>query len=178
MKGESLTFAHTLGVGGPDLELLLLAGGLLVLGVIFFFQKTVKPFVPVVLIAAAFALTAGAFALSGDDPGQSSRNTTEARVTITSPTEGAVVPAGEPLTVQIGLTGGELISGSSNEDPNAGHIHVYWDGQIVSMPSVTDPVVDAELVTPGEHEIIIEFVDVDHYPFDPSVQANVVITAE
>lgn len=49
--------------GGPDIELLVLAGGMLVLGVILFFQKTAKPIVPLILAVAAFALAAGAFAL-------------------------------------------------------------------------------------------------------------------
>lgn len=60
-----MLLAHTFGSSGPDVELLLLAGAMVVLAVIFFFQKTVKPMVPVVLLLMAFGVAAGAFALGG-----------------------------------------------------------------------------------------------------------------
>jgi hypothetical protein len=44
--------AHTLGAGGPDLELFLFAAALLILGVVLFLQKSAKPVVSVVLVVA------------------------------------------------------------------------------------------------------------------------------
>jgi hypothetical protein len=55
-------YAHTLGAGGPDLELLLFAAALLILGIVLFLQKSAKPVVSVVLLIAAFAVGTGAFA--------------------------------------------------------------------------------------------------------------------
>ncbi|MGI8775541.1 MAG: hypothetical protein ACR2KQ_11145 [Actinomycetota bacterium] len=62
-----MLLAHTSGAAGPNIEVLLLGGAMFVLGVIFFFQKTVKPVVSVVLIAMAIAAFVGAFALRGGD---------------------------------------------------------------------------------------------------------------
>ena len=58
-----MILAHTLGAGGPDLEMIVLAGALAILGIVFFFQSAVKPVISVVLLIAAVGLGAGAFAL-------------------------------------------------------------------------------------------------------------------
>ena len=47
---------------GPNTEFLIFGAGLVVLAVIFFFQKQVKPQVSLVLLAMAAAMFAGAFA--------------------------------------------------------------------------------------------------------------------
>ena len=47
---------------GPNPEFLIFGAGLVVLSIIFFFQKNVKPQVSLVLLAVAAALFAGAFA--------------------------------------------------------------------------------------------------------------------
>ena len=57
-------FAHSFTPGGPDIEMLFLAVALLVLGVVFFFQKNVKPQVPVVLVLISLALGVGAFTIA------------------------------------------------------------------------------------------------------------------
>ena len=46
---------------GPNPEFLAFGAGLVVLSIIFFFQKNVKPQVSLVLLAVAAALFAGAF---------------------------------------------------------------------------------------------------------------------
>ena len=54
--------------GGANLEALILAVPLVVLGVVFFVQKSAKPIVSVVLVLAGFAIGAGGLTfLSGDD---------------------------------------------------------------------------------------------------------------
>lgn len=54
--------------------------------------------------------------------------------------------------------------------PNAGHVHLYLDGSLVSMTTGLDGDVTA---APGPHQIRAEFVAVDHLPFDPRVIATV-----
>lgn len=47
---------------GPNPEFLAFGAGLVVLSIVFFFQKNVKPQVSLVLLALAAAMFAGAFA--------------------------------------------------------------------------------------------------------------------
>ncbi len=61
-----MVLAHTITPGGPETEYLVVAGAMLVLGVVFFIQKNVKPIVPVILIVGAVAVGAGAFAFRSD----------------------------------------------------------------------------------------------------------------
>ncbi len=56
--------AHGLTPGGPDIEMLLLSVALLLLAIVFFVQKSVKPQVPVFLLLASVALGVGAFVFS------------------------------------------------------------------------------------------------------------------
>lgn len=60
---EAWIIAHGAAPGaGPDPEFLIFGAGLVVLAIVFFFQKEVKPQVSLVLLAMAAALFAGAFA--------------------------------------------------------------------------------------------------------------------
>jgi hypothetical protein len=54
-----MILAHTIGVGGPDLEMMVLAAALVFLGIILFVQKTAKPAVSVGLMVAALAVGGG-----------------------------------------------------------------------------------------------------------------------
>jgi hypothetical protein len=173
-----LTLAHAFGDGGPEIEILMLAAGLLILGIIFFFQKTTKPQVPVILVVLAFAVTAGAFALSGEKEG-SDPVASDVEVTIESPSDGDTVPAGESLMVEIDVANGRLVSDTTSDDPNEGHIHIYVDGQVVAMPtSESEMVISGANLPPGEHEVIVEFTQANHTSFAPPVQTSITITAE
>lgn len=173
-----MTLAHALGEGGPEIEILMLAGGLLVLGIVFFFQKTTKPQVPVILVVTSLALTVGAFAFSGDDAENESIST-DVTISIVSPEEGAVVPADEDLMIEVEIVNGALVSGSTSTDPNEGHIHIYVDGQVVAMPTTeSDTIVPGTNLPPGEHEVIVEFTQANHTSFAPPVQTAITITAE
>jgi hypothetical protein len=101
-----------------------------------------------------------------------SRPSTTARLEITSPRSGAVY-RGNPavVPVHLALQGGRIVVFSSlHLIPNAGHIHLYLDGSLVSMATG----LDAELTAgPGTHQIRAEFVAVDHLPFEPRVIATV-----
>lgn len=94
-------------------------------------------------------------------------------VSIIEPAKGATVTAGKPVTVEADLEGAELAE--SMNDTSAGHIHVYVDGKIASMPLSTTSTV---VLKPGDHEIEVEYVDPDHKSLDPPVIASVEVTAE
>jgi hypothetical protein len=175
-----LNLAHTLGTGGPDIEMLLLAVALLFLGVTFFIQKSTKPAVPVVLLVGALGVGAGAFAVgASSDEHSDSAGVVSApdgvAVTISSPAEGDTVPAGEAVPVTVELSGAELTSETESEDPTQGHLHIFVDDRIVSMPSTTSNEVELE---PGEHTIVVEFTTADHRSFEPRIQDAITVTAQ
>ena len=97
---------------------------------------------------------------------------TDAEVGFASLRDGATVPANEPFDIEIDLEGGELATSNSS---SGGHLHIYVDGSVVSMPSTTTAEVTLE---PGEHELRVEYVDFQHASFDPPVQETISVTAE
>jgi hypothetical protein len=99
------------------------------------------------------------------------RPSTRARISFVSPTSGEEF-RGNPasIPVSLSLVGGRIVPISSlHLEPDAGHIHIYLDGKLVSM-SGTDSFVS---VPPGAHTLDAEFVAVDHGPFNPRVIATV-----
>ena len=61
-----MVFAHALYPGGPEAELLIFAGALLVLSIVFFVGKAAKPSVSVGLLLGAIVVGTASFALSGN----------------------------------------------------------------------------------------------------------------
>lgn len=161
--------AHTATSSGPNTEILLLGLGMIVLAAMFFFQKTASRQASLVLAVLGAAAVTGAFTFAGGSGGGDHH---DASIAIASPEDGADVDAG-PVPVEIELAGAELAGESNSED--AGHIHVYVDGEVVDMPSSLDVSVDLE---PGEHELEVEFVDADHAALDPPVTDSVTVTAQ
>ena len=157
--------AHTATSSGPNTEVLLLGAGMVVLGLVFFFQKTASRQVSLVLAVLGAVAITGAFTLGGGSSGDTHHDVS---IAIASPAEGATVPAGE-ATVEVELEGGDITG------DGAGHVHVYVDGGDVVMASSLD--VDIELER-GEHEIEAEYVDAEHRPLDPPVTDSVTVTAE
>lgn len=166
-----MVLAHT-GSTGPHVEYLVLGGAMILLGVLFFFQKSAKPPVSIILVLIGFALVGGAFILQDDGGAATSA---EATVTIASPEDGATVPADEPVTIEVSIEGGSLTAEASSDDPNEGHLHVFVDGDLVSMP--TEDVLEVEL-EPGERTIEVEFTRADHTSHDPPVVTRVDVRAE
>jgi hypothetical protein len=161
---------HTLGAGGPEIEFLILAGACLVLGVFFFFQKNVKPQASVVLLVVAIALGVGAFVVdAGGSP---------VTISISQPQNGATVPANRPLVLQVDIEGGSLTQETTGSDPTQGHLHIYVDRELTTMPSVAMPRIAGDLLPAGEHEITVEFTRADHRSFDPRITTNLTVTAE
>jgi hypothetical protein len=100
------------------------------------------------------------------------RPSTTARLEIVSPSPGEVI-RGDPASVRVELRveGGKVVPTSSLRlVPNEGHIHLYLDGSLVSMTASLDATIE---VSPGQHQLLAEFVAIDHAPFQPRVQAMV-----
>ena len=163
-----MLLAHTITPGGPETEYLILAGAMLILGVVFFAMKNVKPIVPVILIIGAVAVGAGAFAFKSDGA-----SGTGVELSLISPQSGETVDAGKPFEVEVELQGGAM-AGEESDGEVPGHLHVFVDGETVDMPTSLTPEVK---LPPGKHELAIEFVDSSHVSFDPPIRAQVQLKA-
>jgi hypothetical protein len=170
-----MSFAHTFGTGGPDVELLLVTVAILALSIVFFFSKTTKPMVPVVLLVLAFATGAGAFALGGSQTATGTVPAPDVTVDILEPADGGAVAAGRTITLDVQINGGELTTDTESSDPTKGHLHVFIDNELIAMPTTSTPDIELE---PGEHVIAVEFTGADHRSFSPKIIDEVTVTAE
>ena len=170
-----MSFAHTFGTGGPDVELLLVTVAILALSIVFFFSKTTKPMVPVVLMLVAFATGAGAFALGGTETPTRTVPAPDVTVRIGEPAEGATVPADRTVSLDVQIDGGELTNDTQSSDPTRGHLHIFIDGELIAMPATSTPEIQLE---PGEHDIAVEFTGADHRSFAPKIIDEVTVVAE
>jgi hypothetical protein len=160
--------AHTVGaVGGVEIELFLLGAGFLVAAFFFRPSQVGNARTAVVCLILGIALMTGSVIVP-----RVSQSTTTARVSIVAPTDGAEVPAKEPVPIEVQIKGGKVAA--SAQDPNAGHLHVFVDDQLQSMPTSIETDVT---LTPGPHEIKIEFVDSQHLSYNPPVADTVKVTA-
>lgn len=175
-----MLLAHTLGAGGPDLELTLIAGALVVLGIVFFFQKAVKPAVSVGLIVVGIVAGGFAFASGGDDPEPETRETRAAEaeggaspdgasITILSPEDGATVPANKPVEITYEVDPGDL------PPDQLGDLHVYVNDKLQSMQA-TD--VLEVVLKPGTFTVGVEAAKPNHESFDPMILDEIELTAE
>lgn len=172
MKGDGVLLAHTLGVGGPDLELIVIAVAMAVLGIVFFFQKAVKPAVSFALIVVALGAGVLAFTMGGEDtqPTASSEETPGgASIEITSPSDGETLPANEEIEITYEIDPGEL------PPDELGDMHIYVDGELVSMQmtEVLTVVLDA-----GERSLAVEAAQPNHVSFEPPIIHEIDVTAE
>lgn len=168
-----MVLAHALGGNGPEIELLLL--GVVLVGFALMSRRDpeAKPATPIVAGIAGLALVGGSFVFSVDEG--SSEAPSDVAVRIVSPQDGEEVPAGEPVDVSVELDGAELTEETSGDDPRKGHIHIFVDETLASMPtSLNNPVT----LEPGEHEVAVEFVGADHSQFEPRIMDSVEVTAE
>jgi hypothetical protein len=94
-------------------------------------------------------------------------------VTILSPSNGQVFHGSSVnVPVKLELTGAKIVAATTTAiQPDEGHIHLYLDGQIVSMNFGLSA--DVSKVTAGQHILRAEFVASDHLPFNPRVITQV-----
>jgi hypothetical protein len=102
------------------------------------------------------------------------RPSSTATIAIATPRP-AQVFHGNPATVQLNivLKGGKIVSYTSLRTPlpaNTGHIHVYLDNDLISMTTLLHRTID---VNPGHHTLMVQFVAVDHVPWNPPVETSV-----
>lgn len=164
-----MLLAHGLGGGsGPEIELLAVAVAMIVFAVLVDIQKRMK------LIAGGIGVAAllGAFFFN---PGGTAQAPSDVAISITNPVDNEVVPANKELAVEVDLDNAELTNETEGTDPRLGHIHIYVDGSVVSMPTTLDTKIELE---PGKHTLMAEFVAADHSRFDPPITHEVDVVAE
>lgn len=152
------------------LALVLVAVLLLVSGVVLRrFQITPK--IGSTLIVVSVFYGAAAVVVPRIAGGEPERNLSP-EVTIVQPTPGATVAAGEPVVVDVELVNAKIAT--SAHDTKNGHLHVYVDGRLENMPYTTKTRV---MLSPGRHEIKVEYVDWQHVSYFPRVQESVTVEA-
>ena len=97
-----------------------------------------------------------------------------ATVAIAEPKDGAAM-TGTDVHIVLQLTGAKIVPETTTAiRPDEGHVHLYVDGQLVSMNYGLEQDIP---VTTGTHVLRAEFVAADHAPFSPRVvSGNVVFT--
>jgi hypothetical protein len=138
-----------------------------------------RPAVIAMALAAAIGLTGcsgraanGTPSSGSPPPTAAARPSSTAKLAILSPTNGQVV-RGSEVKLKLSLKGARIVPATTTHIvPDQGHVHVFLDGNIVSMTFGLDQTIPT--VTPGQHTLRIEFVASDHLPFDPRVISEVV----
>lgn len=169
---KELVLAHSMGGNGPQLEALVLAIAVLGMAIAGYRQKTFKPIWSAGLGVVGIGFSVLAFTLSGSNTTTAPANVS---VSIAKPSKGATVPANVPVDIEAEIAGETLTDETTGTDPTKGHIHIFVDGELSSMPSKL--VTPVELET-GAHEITVEFVAADHSQFEPRILDTVEVTAE
>jgi hypothetical protein len=164
-------YAHAVGPGGGvDIELLLVAGAAVFFGFKLRSTGQAKPAASWIAIGVGVALAVAAVVVpQGSNPSAPS----DASILIVTPADGDTVAADKAIRVEVALTGVSIATSPS--DTTKGHIHVYVDGTLEQMPYTTQPKVK---LSPGEHEITIEYVDAQHISYNPPLQTSVKVVAE
>lgn len=157
------------GAGGVHVEFLVISVALVVFAVVLYFRENVKTSSSVILVVVGLGLGAGAFVFSSGGT-----DVSNVSMSIVSPDDGATVPAGEPIDVEVELQGATTEPTSATGDEITGHIHVFVDGQLLQMPTSTSTEIELE---PGEHALAVEFVGDDHVSFEPRIVEAVEVTA-
>jgi hypothetical protein len=106
------------------------------------------------------------------------RPTSPARIAFVDPSPGQMVN-GDMMQVRIDLEGGRVVEETSTDvSPETGHIHLFVDGEIVSMSYGVEQLVPIAGLDAGAHRLQAEFVAADHAPFAPRVTAVVTFVKE
>lgn len=105
-------------------------------------------------------------------PTPAPRPSSEATVSIAEPANGATV-IDTSVHVVLQLDGATIVEETTTTiRPDEGHVHLYLNGQVVSM---NYGLVQDLPVTPGTYVLRAEFVAADHAPFNPRVESGDVV---
>jgi hypothetical protein len=105
-------------------------------------------------------------------PTAAPRPSSPATVEIVEPADGATV-AGTSAHVVLKLNGATIVTQTTTDiKPDEGHVHLYLNGQLVSMNYGLEQDLP---VAPGTYVLRAEFVAADHAPFNPRVESGDVV---
>lgn len=143
---------------------------------------TIKKSLIAVLLAGAL-LAAGGCAQAPDPSegsnapadGSSAVAETLPTIEITSPVEGATVPAGD-VKVTVEVTDLEFSMPSNTNVPGQGHVHFTLDDEPFEMS--TEPAYTFKDVAPGSHKLEAEVVQNNTDSFDPPIVQEITFTVE
>jgi hypothetical protein len=122
-------------------------------------------------ISLSLIVAAGCGGDGGAETAPDPRPSSPAELTIESPVNGQVL-ADSTVPLRVSLENAEIVpQTSTNLVPDKGHIHVYLDDRLAGMNFALEE--DLQDVAPGMHVLRVEFVAVDHAPFNPRVFAEV-----
>ena len=101
------------------------------------------------------------------------RPTSSATIAFAEPASEQIV-AGGTLDVKVRVEDDKVVGATSTDvTPDAGHVHVFLDGALLSMTWGREQEIDITDLSPGVHRLQAEFVASDHAPFDPPVMTAV-----
>ena len=166
-----MTLAHSgsTAAGGIEVEFLLLGLGFLAAAFFFRPSQTGNARSAVVCLILGIALVTGSIAVPRLNSGDS--HSSNAVATIVMPEDGAQLVEGQPVNVKVELANGTIAR--SPEAKTGGHMHLYVDGDIQSMPYSLETEITFDR---GEHTLRVEYVDVEHLSYEPPVDDEVTVT--
>lgn len=101
-----------------------------------------------------------------------------ATIAFALPTPGQVV-RGDDLRVDLDLEGGRIVEQTTTAiTPDTGHVHLFVDGELLSMTGGGEQLVPVGDLPPGVHRLLAEYVAADHAPFAPRVTATISFVRE
>ena len=112
-------------------------------------------------------------------PASSPRPASPAKLTILSPSNGEVIHS-STVHLRARLIAAKA-GGAAATQTGPGFIHVYLDSKIVSIEIASANEVTEQTIhglTPGQHQLRVEFVGPTHLPFHPRVIATVTFVAK
>jgi hypothetical protein len=140
-------------------------------------HRRLVPFLHATLLTAVLAACGGPAATltpasSAGEATLGPRPSSLATVEILEPKQGSTV-IGATAHIVLKLNGAKIITETTTAiRPDEGHVHLYVNGQIVSMNYGLEQDIP---VTPGTLVLRAEFVAADHAPFSPRVQSTEIV---